>query len=251
MNEPDLHVFEAGTGAAVVLLHGLPSPAAELEALAPHLAGRRVLVPHLPGYGGTPHAPGSQGVDAVEAALIAALTLRKVERPVLVGFSMGAYRALSLALAFDARAVVCLGGFADLSADERAGFKGFADALRARANLRGVAAPRFLSSKHRAAVPADDAVVEAWLDLAAPDVLLEELEDAATAPSLLQRLAGLDCPIVARTGEEDVAAPPAHARSIIEAARHGTLEIVPGVGHALFVEDHAATVATLRRVCGL
>lgn len=251
MNEPDLHVFEAGAGEAVVLLHGLPSPAADLEALAPDLVGRWVLVPHLPGYGTTPHAPGSQGVEAVEAALIEALTVRKVERPVLVGFGMGAYRALSLALALDARAVVCLGGFADLSAEERARFTGFADALRAGVDLRGAAAPRLLSTKHRAARPADDAVVEAWLDLAESEVLIEELEDAATAPSLLKRIAALDCPIVARTGAEDAAFPPEHARALVEASRHGTLEIAPGVGHALLLEDRAATVATLRRACNL
>jgi len=130
VNEPDLHVFEAGEGDAIVLLHGLPSPPADLEALAPHLPGRRVLVPHLPGYGATPHAPGSQGVEAIEAALIEALALRHVKNPVLVGHSMGGYRALSLALAMGARAVVCLGGFAELSPEEQGRFKGFADALR-------------------------------------------------------------------------------------------------------------------------
>ena len=54
---PTVHVFESGEGAPIVLLHGLPSPPDDLEALAADLPGLRVLVPHLPGYGKTPAAP--------------------------------------------------------------------------------------------------------------------------------------------------------------------------------------------------
>lgn len=251
VNEPDLHVFEAGQGAPVVLLHGMPSPPADLEALAADLPGCRVLVPHLPGYGQTPHAPGSQGIEAVEAALIEALTLRGVERPVLVGFSMGAYRALSLALAVGAAAVVCLAGMAELSDEEKAGAKALADALRAGGDPRKMLPARFLSDRHRAARPIDDAVVERWMDAVARDALIEELEDLAVAPSLLPRLVQLDANVTVRTGERDVATPPDHARRIVDAARAGQLEIVPGVGHALLIEDRAGTVNAIRIAAGL
>lgn len=43
---PTLHVFEAGCGHDVVLLHGLPSPPEDLEALAADLPGLRIFVPH-------------------------------------------------------------------------------------------------------------------------------------------------------------------------------------------------------------
>lgn len=251
VNEPDLHVFEAGQGAPVVLIHGMPSPPGDLEALARDLPECRVLVPHLPGYGQTPHAPGSQGVEAVEASLVEALALRHVERPVIVGFSMGAYRALSLALAVGASAVVCLAGFAELSDGEKAGAKALADALRAGADPRKQLPARFLSDRHRAARPIDDVVVEGWLDAVARDALIEELDDLAVAPSLLPRLARLEAPILARTGELDVATSPDHARRIVEAVRHGRLAIAPGVGHALLLEDREGTVASLRRVIGL
>lgn len=251
VNEPDLHVFEAGEGPPVVLLHGMPSPPDDLEALAPELAGRRVLVPHLPGYGQTPHAPGSQGIEAVEAALIEALALRHVEHPVIVGFSAGAYRALSLALAMGAAAVVCLGGFAELSDEEKAGARAFAATLRAGVDPRKQLPGRFLSASHRAARPIDDVVVERWIDSAARDALIEELEDLAAAPSLLPRLAGLDVYVTVRHGELDVATPRAHAERIVGAARAGRLQIVPGVGHALLLEDRPGTVAALRAAAGL
>jgi pimeloyl-ACP methyl ester carboxylesterase len=251
MIEPDLHVFEAGCGEPVVLIHGLPSPPADLEALAHELPGRRVLVPHLPGYGATPPAPGSQGAEAVEAALLASLHLRGVVRPTLVGYSMGAYRALSLARRIEARAVVCLAGFLDLSAEERAGMAGAADMLRAGVDIKSSLPARFLSAEHRALRPGDERLVEQWAEAAPPATLVEELHDLAAAPSLLARVAELTCPIYARTGELDVATPPAHARAIASAAQDGHLQIVPGVAHALLLEDRAGTVAALRRACGL
>lgn len=251
MGSIDLHVFDHGSGPPVVLLHGLPSPPADLEALASALPGMRVLVPHLPGYGPTPAAPGAQGVAATERALIAALRARDVERPVVVGYSMGGYRALSLALAIEVSAVVALAGFSDLSAEERAGMRGFADALRAGTDLREVLPPRFVSARHLAAQPDDARVVGDWIDLASPAVFIEELDDLADAPSLTSRLSELSCPVLARTGELDVATPPSHARTIAEATRNGTFEIVPGAGHALFLEDPTGTRDAVRRACGL
>ncbi|MDB4938964.1 MAG: alpha/beta hydrolase fold protein [Labilithrix sp.] len=246
---PTLHVFEAGAGPAVVFIHGLPSPPEELEALAADLPGMRVLVPHLPGYGKTPASAAHHGWLAVQAALVRALRARDVERPALVGYSMGAYRALSLAFETAARAVVCIGGFAELSAEERAGMAGFAGALRNNVDVRAILPERFLSAAHRARHPSDDAIVTRWIDAAPPHVLVEELEDVAQAPSLLHRLAQLECPVLARTGDLDLAVPATHARAIANAAKHGVLEIVAGAGHALFLEDREATLASIRRVC--
>ncbi len=245
-----IHVFDQGTGRAIVLLHGLPSPPGELEAVAAALAPYRVLVPHLPGYGRSSANPGAHGVVAVEDALCAALDVRGVEAPILVGFSMGGYRALSLALRRPASAVVVLAGFADLSTEERAGMRGFAELLEAGEDLRPVLPGRILTAAHRKRRPGDDAVVASWVDCAPAWVLAEELRDLETAPSLLHRLAELRCPVVARTGEVDLAMPPHHARDIAAAARHGAFEIVPGVGHGLFLEDGPGTIASILRVAG-
>ena len=49
-----MFVHELGTGAPVVLLHGTPSPATDWLPLAEVLArSYRVLIPALPGYGGS------------------------------------------------------------------------------------------------------------------------------------------------------------------------------------------------------
>jgi pimeloyl-ACP methyl ester carboxylesterase len=51
-------------------------------------------------------------------------------------------------------------------------------------------------------------------------------------------------------GSEDVAAPPAKSEAIVSAARHGTLHVVPHVGHALTIEDAAGTESDVRRALG-
>lgn len=242
----DLHVFEVGHGPDVVLLHGMPTPPADLEIIARELRGFRVLVPHLPGYGKSPATPGLHGTHAVSQALRAALGARCVARPTLVGYSMGAYRAIELARSMQARSVLALAGFANLSPEERAGMAGFAALLRAQTDLKPILPARFLSEAGRSAE--SDHAVQAWLDAVAPEALIEELEAGAVVPSLAGVLAEMECPLLARTGALDLAIPVSHAESMAATAPHGTLEVVPGVGHALFLEDLAGTLDAIRRI---
>ena len=54
-----LRYFVAGEGAPLVLVHGLGGAASNWTELAPLLAARhRVLVPDLPGHGGSTALPG-------------------------------------------------------------------------------------------------------------------------------------------------------------------------------------------------
>jgi pimeloyl-ACP methyl ester carboxylesterase len=243
-----LHITETGTGPAVLFLHGLPSPAAEMAALGATLAGRRVLVATMPGYAGTAPAPGRQGVAAIEAMLLAALDARGIEELDVVGYSMGAYRAVSLALSgrVRVRSLVLLGPLVGLTEAEAEGMRGFATGLRAGMDFTGVLAKRFLS-KAMAADPEAARSVEAWLRLAPASVLIEELEDLAAAPSLVARVTELRLPITLRVGAEDVATPSAHAEDIAARAEDAVLEIVPGVGHALMVEDFEETARSVAR----
>lgn len=244
---------EKGNGAPVVLLHGLPSPPGDLKRLGEALSGSwRLIVPSLPGYAGVAADKGRHGVTTVEQALVTMLLDEGAPDAALVGHSMGGYRALSLALRSELRpaAVVALSAFAELSADERAGMVGFAAALRAGHNIRPVVGPRFLSQSFRDRSPERIAEVEAWLDLAPPEVLIEELEDVAQSPSLVQRLSSLTCPVLAITGSEDIAVPLHHARQIAAAVPGGRVEEIPGVGHALMNEALEITAVAVSRGLG-
>ncbi len=71
-------VDERGTGPAVLLLHGTPSPARDWEPLAARLAPSvRVIIPDLPGYGASP-APDDAAMEAVGDAIAAMLAARGV-----------------------------------------------------------------------------------------------------------------------------------------------------------------------------
>ncbi|MFZ5442402.1 MAG: alpha/beta fold hydrolase [Myxococcota bacterium] len=241
-----IHVETHGAGAeAVVLLHGLPSDVGWARSLTPALSAKyRVLIPHLPGYGQTPpRAP--YDWEQVREELATTLSAHGASRAALVGFSGGAWRALELAASggLAPRAVVALGGLASLTTPERDGFRQFATALRAGADLRPLAGPRFLA--RRLNDPAAVAEVQGWLSAAPASAMADELEAIALEPDLEPTLSTLSCPVLARTGTADVACPPDKARAIAVACRHATLELVEGAAHALMLEDEQPTVASV------
>ncbi len=243
----EVRLESLGQGPHVLLLHGTPT---SWDVLRPIAAASDRFTFHLAamaGYGGTAPAAAPWSLDDQLAAIERALARDGVTELAVVGFSGGAYRALSLALRGNVkvRAVVTLAGLAALSAEEVAGFRGFAAALRQGADLSGVATARFLSPAFAKTHPAACAEVESWLHAADAQSLALELDAFAEARSLVADLARLDVPVTARVGGADVAAPLAHSKEIVGACKHGALQVVDGAGHALLLEDRDATVAAV------
>src|SRR5215210_4801668 len=91
-----LRWFQAGSGRSVALLHGFGGSAANWTLVAPALAERcRVLVPELPGHGGSSALPGpAERLDPYADRMAALLD----EPVVLVGHSLGAVVALRMAI---------------------------------------------------------------------------------------------------------------------------------------------------------
>ncbi|MHB8419404.1 MAG: alpha/beta fold hydrolase [Myxococcales bacterium] len=245
---------DAGRGPAVLFLHGMPSPAA---GLAPFwralLAGHRVLVPELPGYGRSASPEGGYDFAKVNELIEAELGSRGVrELHGVVAFSGGAYRALLLAL--DGKTPVgrlaLLGGSAGPEASERPLFAQFAALVRAGPigpQLVGLCRERLLSPAFRQAHPERVAEVDGWLHAPARELLAEELDAYARAPDLLPRLGALKQPILARVGAQDAACPPAKSEAIARAARQTLVQVVPEVGHALELEDAQGTAGALEQ----
>src|SRR5262245_4563829 len=135
-----LHVEEQGTGPAVVVLHGAPSPTSELAPLVERLrATHRVLVPSMPGYGTSPRLT-PYTATRLRDALVALLIARDARRTAIVGYSMGALHASGLALdpRLDITHVVSLAGHAGLGEDAAANaeMRGFISLLRTGPDLR-------------------------------------------------------------------------------------------------------------------
>ncbi len=88
---------EAGSGPVVVFLHGIGAGGAQfapqLDALA--AAGFRAIAWDMPGYGGSSPLP-LVSIDALTATLGAFLKALRLDRPVLVGHSLGGMVLLRL-----------------------------------------------------------------------------------------------------------------------------------------------------------
>ncbi|WP_084957066.1 alpha/beta fold hydrolase [Thermoactinospora rubra] len=124
-----LAVRDSGTDKPpAVLIHGLATPQRSWDRLAPLLAsGYRVVTFDLRGHGRSSAAESCAFADDVRAVMDAL----HVERPLLVGHSLGALLALQAATERECRAVVAVDGGLRLERPrELAGhIRAFADAL--------------------------------------------------------------------------------------------------------------------------
>ncbi|MFD0395741.1 alpha/beta fold hydrolase [Streptomyces nogalater] len=92
-----------GPGPAVVLLHGLVSHTGEWDALAERLSGRhRMVAVDQRGHGASERHPGDVSRAAFVADVVAVAGQLGLDRPVLVGQSLGGHTALLTAAAHPA-----------------------------------------------------------------------------------------------------------------------------------------------------
>ena len=94
-----LRYLAGGDGEPLLLVHGLGGAAANWLALAPLLLpGRRLLVPDLPGHGGSAPLPAAPSLNAYADRLGRLLDLDGAAPAAVVGHSLGGAVALRLAI---------------------------------------------------------------------------------------------------------------------------------------------------------
>jgi len=116
-----LRYLACGEGEPLVLVHGLGGAAANWLALAPLLVpGRRVLVPELPGHGGSAPLAAAPSLNAYADRLGVLLEREGCAPAAIVGHSLGGAIAVRLAIRLPAavRALV-LAGAAGISSGSR------------------------------------------------------------------------------------------------------------------------------------
>lgn len=91
-----------GEGPAVVLCHGNSQRASQFQGVLESALGRRyrLVAFDLPGHGASPDMPERYSVDGLADALIDAIAAHGLERPVLVGHSLGGHLAIRVAERF-------------------------------------------------------------------------------------------------------------------------------------------------------
>ena len=253
----------AGSGPAVVLLHGNGETALDWEWVLPALAGtHRVYAPALPGSRGSARPAASYTPELFERVLEGFLEARGIERSVLVGNSQGGLTALRLALAQPERvAGLVLVASAGLGREIS---PVFLPLIWPGTGDLGVAWARTpLGALQRAWSRAALLFARPWR---APASWIAEQQRAAQLPGfleaqlsalraqigpwgqrevLLEQLPHLAAPVLVVWGKHDRVVPLSQAHAAMARLRRGRLAVIPEAGHLPQVEQPALFAETV------
>ena len=251
VDDVKLHYVERGEGPPVVLLHGNAVSLADFEAsgLIDRLAAtHRVIAFDRPGFGHSERPRDRLWTPTEQARLLhVALAQLGVERPVLVGHSMGTLVALAMALDHPAevRGLVLLGGYyyptvrADVLATAPVALPVVGDVMRY--TVTAMTGRALMKSMVRGMFAPDDVPPEFFSVLSRemmlrPVQLRANAEDAAflipEAMSGSDRYRELLMPVTIVTGDQDlVVSWTDHSKRLHEELPHSELVVVPGTGH--------------------
>jgi len=261
----DVRYFVAGAGdPPVVLVHGLAGAAANWVSVAAGLARRhRVLVPDLPGHGGSGGVPGLPNL-APFAEIVHELAAREGGLPALLaGHSLGAVVAVRHAVRYPAATlgIVLVGA---------AGIRSTTRTAAALLSLTALVQPGRRLAPQRARIASSArlrvAVFGGWgasdpaaLAPAAADALLVDVPlhtDVAGASSALVRddvrplLGHVRCPTVVLWGDRDTQVPLEDA-FVYARALGAELRVIADCGHLLVVERPAECIDAIEALASV
>lgn len=263
-----LHVRDIGQGPPIVMIHGLAGQMRNFAAVAEQLQGEhRIVLIDRPGCG---HSPG-RGADSLgdQAALIAALIDELgLDRPLIVGHSLGGAVAMALALNHPDR----IGGLAlvapltQVQEEVPAAFRGLmiASPLARAALAHTLAIPmiRLRAAESREVLFAPEAVHPAF-ETAFGGAMLARPRAFYAASSEMTAVNGALAPLVVRYGEiglpvrilfgagDQVLAAPVHGTRTAAAIPGARCTIVRNAGHMLPVTQPDRVVAFIRDACAV
>jgi pimeloyl-ACP methyl ester carboxylesterase len=258
-----MRYFVGGAGPPLILVHGLGGAASNWTELAPFLVGRhRLLVPDLPGHGGSAALPGVSGLEPF-ADRIVALAEREGMLPApIVGHSLGGMVVLRLALRHpSAVQALVLASAAGLSIGNVWG--------RQLLSVLTTVRPGRLAARHRGWVsrsPLLRRLVFGFVSVADPVALSNEAVEGFLAGQLLhtdvdsawqalrvddprQELEAVCCPVLVLWGAEDVQLPIDDAFEYTRRLR-ARLRVIAGCGHLLIGERPEACDHAIRAFLG-
>ena len=245
-----LHYVEKGEGPPVVLVHGNALSLVDFQAsgLFDRLAAHhRVIAFDRPGFGHSTRPRDRLWTPAAQAELLyAALALLGVERPAIVGHSMGATVAVAWALAHpdDVRSLVLLAGYyyptlrVDALLTAPVALPVLGDAMRytvTALSARALLGPMMKATFAPRDIPPDFFPRLSREMLLRPSQLRASAEDAAfmmpSAAGLADRFGELRLPVTIYAGADDKVVAAAQAERLHRDVPQSELVVLPGVGH--------------------
>ena len=248
-----LRYLVAGEGEPLVLVHGLGGAAANWLALAPLLLpGRRLIVPELPGHGGSSPLPAAPSLSPYADRLGLLLEHEGATPAAVVGHSLGGAVALRLALRRpESVSALVLAAAAGISSTARS--------ARYALTVTGILKPGRKIAPHRrrvarsallkrlvfgrwgasdpAALPPE--VVEALLAGPARHTDTVSAATALVRDDLRPELERIRCPVLVLWGARDNQLPVDDAFDYARRLR-APLRVIADCGHLLIVERPAA-----------
>jgi pimeloyl-ACP methyl ester carboxylesterase len=238
-----------GQGPPLVLVHGLAGAAANWIELARLLAARhRLIVPELPGHGGSAPLPAAPGLDAFADRVLAIAAREDACPAALVGHSLGGLVSLRAALRHPeaVRAVVLAGSAGISSTSRRAEFwisvftfarpaklvAPFRGRLGRHAVLRGPVFSRYQVADPRSLTPR---MVEGFLAGAALHSDIVSSGRALVRDDPRIDLDGVRCPCLVVWGARDLQVPIDDAFELARRLR-APLRTIADCGHLLIGE---------------
>ncbi len=224
----------SGEGRPLFLFHSLLADRASFDRITPRLArSHRVIVPELPGFGGSKAVEG--GLAAVADRMADAVRdAARDEEPIVLGNGYGGFVALQMAIRHPgiAAKLVLADCGAAFSESGREAFRNMAAAAKARgiAAITDVAMRRLFAPQFQEAHPElmrDRR--EAFLKTD-PHVLQSACAQLAEL-DLRDELAGVAIPVLVVVGEHDEATPPPMSRELAALLPDAQLKIISGCAH--------------------
>jgi pimeloyl-ACP methyl ester carboxylesterase len=242
----------AGSGPALVMLHGAPADSRTWRWMLPDLSRDHTVVAwDAPGFGQSSDIEGTWRAAQFADALAAFIAALGIERPHLVGHSFGTMVALSLFQRYPAvpASLVLIGGYAGWAGSLPTGevarrlemFLGMAD-------LGDAFDPKSYPGLFTDLIPADRTRVLATM-------MRENMRPASVRAAgyigaetdLRPVLPTVDVPTLVLHGEADARSPLASAETLHAAIATSQLVVLPRLGHACVAEDPDACSTAIRR----
>jgi flavin reductase (DIM6/NTAB) family NADH-FMN oxidoreductase RutF/pimeloyl-ACP methyl ester carboxylesterase len=244
--------LEAGSGEAVILIHGVGLNA---DAWAPQLEElaktHRVIAIDMLGHGKSEVAPGTVTLDNYIRQVADLMTACGIAAANIVGHSMGGLVAIGFALAHPARTLrlAVFNTVYKRNAENRAAVEARAREITRSGTVGNVEEPleRWFGPRRQQPDIAQD--VRNWLASANPEGYGAAYRIFASSDEVFAgKLHGLAMPSLFATGSLDINSSPSMASAMASEARHGKLLVLEGARHLMNLTHADAANMALREL---